>query len=199
MPVTNILKSVGVVLFGAVVGYSSIKYFSGPNENNRGLASMTYSKLGSEQFAKTLFDIKIKNEDLADKGSDISVVRVTIEPYKSLPSSLSYTWNLPDTATLIEGDLSGSLADLAPNQKKEFVIKVHGYSHEVRSYISFTVKGVLEDKAIERDVMVSSRPEDSFEYVVQEHEKARAIQKNSLNKLGKPEVKSPIDLNKVSF
>ena len=57
----------------------------------------------------------------------------------------------------------------------------------------------MADKQIERDLLVSSRPEDSFEYVVQEVEKAKAEEKKTIKKLGKTEVTSPIDLKKVSF
>lgn len=195
----NILKSTFIISFGAVVGYSSVKYLSRPNENNRGLASMTFSKLGTEQYAKTLFDIKIINESLAKNSDEESSLLVTIEAYKSLPTGLEYTWNLPDTVTLIQGQLTGTVDNFSARETKEFRIKVKGYSKEVRNYVSFTLKGHLENKQIERDVLVSSRPEDSFEYVVQEREKERAIVKKTFNKLGQPEAKSPIDIDKVSF
>lgn len=199
MSINNILKATLVTTFGAVIGYSSVKIFKQPNENNRGIASMTFSKLGSEQYAKSLFAIKIENESIAKKSDEESVINVKIEAFKTLPEGLNYTWNLPETVTVLEGDLTGPLAGFSAKETKEFRLKVKGYSKEVRNYISFTIKGVLDGKDVERDVLVSSRPEDSFEYVVQEHEKERAIEKKSLNKLGKPEAKSPIDLNKVSF
>jgi len=199
MSINNILKSALVMTFGAVVGYSSVKIFKQPNENNRGIASITFSKLGSEQYAKSLFSVKIENEAIAKKSDEESVINVKIEAYKTLPDGLNYTWNIPDTVTVLEGDLTGALTGFSAKETKEFRLKVKGYSKEVRNYISFTIKGALDGKEVERDVLVSSRPEDSFEYVVQEREKERAIKKDSLNKLGKPEAKSPIDLNKVSF
>ncbi len=200
MPVTNLLKSTCVICLGAFLGYSLVKYFNQPNESNRGLASVTYSKLGSEQFSKTLFQIKISNETLAENKDEVSVVYVNIEALKSIPEGLTYNWNLPDTVTIVEGDLAGPLAGFASHDVKEFRLKVKGYSREVRNFISFTVKGNLDNKQIERDVLVSSRPEDSFEYVVQEHEKERAIEEaKGLKKWAKPSAKSPIDIDKVSF
>lgn len=199
MSFSNILKSISVVAFGGVVGYSAVKFFSRPNENNRGIASMTYSKLGSEQYAKSLFEIKIQNTTLAEKADDVSEVVVTVEALKTLPEGLVYSWSLPDTVTVIEGTTSGNLASLSVHETKEFRLKVKGYSREVRHFISFTIQGDLNNKPVNRDVLVSSRPEDSFEYVVREREKERAIEKKLVNKMGKTEAKSPIDLNKVSF
>ncbi len=184
---------------GAVVGYSSVKFLKQPNENNRGIASLTFSKLGSEQYAKTLFDVKIENESIAKKSDEESIINVKIEAFKTLPEGLSFVWNVPDTVTVVEGELNGPLTGFSAKETKEFRLKVKGYSKEVRNFISFTIKGDLDGKTVARDVLVSSRPEDSFEYVVQEKEKERAIDKKSFNKLGKPEAKSPIDLNKVSF
>ncbi len=200
MSIPNILKSAAVIALGGFVGFASVKFFSQPNENNRGLASLTFSKLGSEQFAKSLFNIKISHEELAQSNDDFSVVTVTIEAIKSFPAGLSYSWSLPDTANLIDGELSGSLEEFSAHQTKEFRIKVKGYSREVRTYISFAIRGGLDNKGVDRDVLISSRPEDSFEYVVQEREKART-QDNAkgLKKLGRPAAKSPIDLDKVSF
>lgn len=199
MSVSNVLKSTLVMTLGAVVGYSSVKYFKQPNENNRGIASITFSKLGSEQYAKSLFEVKIENESLAKKSDEESIIYVKIEAYKTLPEGLSYSWSIPDTVSVVEGVLAGPLNGFSAKETKEFRLKVKGYSKEVRSYISFAIKGTLDGKPVERDILVSSRPEDSFEYVVQERERERAIEKKTLNKLGKPEAKSPIDLDKVSF
>lgn len=184
---------------GAVVGYSSVKILKQPNENNRGLASVTFSKLGSDHYSKSLFEVKIENESIASKADQESIITVKINALKTLPDGLNYTWNLPETVTVVDGAINGPLLGFSANETKELRLKVKGYSKEVRNYISFTIKGELDGNSVERDVLVSSRPEDSFEYVVQEKEKERAIEKKSFNKMGKPEAKSAIDLNKVSF
>lgn len=199
MSIPNFLKSALVVGVGALFGYSVVKIFTQPNENNRQLASVTFSKLGTEQFAKTLFDVKIKNEDIALFANEVSTIKVTIEAFKAIPEGLAFNWNFPDSMTVVEGDISGNLQDFSANQTKELILKIKGYSKEVQNYVSFTVKGTLNQKLIERDILISSRPEDSFEYVVQETEKAKATQSKLFNKLGRKEVKSPIDLDKVSF
>jgi hypothetical protein len=200
MPINNILKSSFIILFGAVVGYTSVHFIREPNKHNRQLASMTFSKLGSQQFAKTLFDIKVRNDSIALKANEISTIKVSIEAFKDFPAGLKYTWTLPETVSVVEGDITGDLLDFSAHQKKDFTLKVRGYSKEEKNYISFAINGNLNDKLIERDILVSSRPEDSFEYVVQEMEKSKAAEAQVLNKLGKPAAaKAPIDVNKVSF
>jgi hypothetical protein len=200
MPFTNILKSSLIIVFGFAIGYGTVKTLTQPNTSNRQLASVTYSKLGSEQFAKSLFDVKIRNEKIAILQSDESIIKVTVEAFSSFPSGLVYNWNLSENVTIIEGQQSGLLEDFAANQKKEYTLKVKGYSKEVKNFISFTIKGELDQNKIQRDVLASSRPEDSFEFIVQEREKVRAQQDEKIiKKLGKGESKSLIDLNKVSF
>lgn len=200
MPKFNILASVSITLLGAIIGYESVKYIKQPNANNRYLASTTMSKLGSEQFAKTLFEIKISNETLAESNDEASTITVVIKSLKAIPQSLTYKWTLPDRSQIIEGNESGPLEDFAMNQTKEFKIKIKGYSREVKNYISFKVEGNLEEHKIDRDILISSRPEDSFEYVVQEYEKNKAIDTKNKNKLGKIEnQKPPIDIKKVTF
>ncbi len=199
MSVTNILKSAVVVLFGGLLGYNAVHLINQPSSINRQLASATFSKLGTEQFARNLFDVKIKNESIALTQDAVSTIRVTIEAYKSFPTGLLYRWNLPESAIVVEGPIEGSLYNFAENQTKEFTLKVKGYSKEIRNYISFSIKGELDQKKIERDVLASSRPEDSFEYVVQQYEKSKTESSNKLNKLGPSRTKAPVDINKVSF
>jgi len=119
MSFSNILKSTLVMTLGAVVGYSTVKFLKQPNENNRGIASLTFSKLGSEQYAKTLFDVKIENESIAKKSDEESIVTVKIEAFKTLPEGLTYTWNIPDTVTVVDGDLSGPLTGFSAKETKE--------------------------------------------------------------------------------
>jgi hypothetical protein len=68
-------------------------------------------------------------------------------------------------------------------ETKELSLRVQNYSKEFRSHVSFTVQGSLGAHPVNRDTIVSSRPEDSFEYVVQQAEIQR--QKNSSRGLQK--------------
>lgn len=187
------------MILGLVTGYSAMHYFQQPKPENRYLASVPMSKLGSEQYAKTLFDVKIKNENLSLNKDEPSSLIVTVTAFKAIPEGLQYRWNLPESASLVEGSLFESLGDFAANQSKEIRIKVKGYAHDIKNYISFSIEGNLEGKKIQRSVLISSRPEDSFEYVVQEYEKTKSAESATKNKLKPQKYDSRIDLNRVSF
>lgn len=194
MPITNILKSAAIISLGAIVGYSAIKFFS-PEQKNRFIASYPISKLGKEQNARYLFDVKINSDELALTDDGISTIKVNIEALKNFNSGLIYSWNLPQDIQLVEGNLSDNLGEFTANQSKEFILKVRGFSKNLKKFISFEVRGEFEQKPIHREVLISSRIEDSFEYVIQQNELNR--QKNQINKLGADQPKSKFNPENV--
>lgn len=193
----SILKSIAVISFGAVLGYNTVDYFKNKNSGHRYLASMTMSKIAAQQFAKTLIDVRIKNSTVAVDEDDSSTITVTLTAYKPIPAGLAYTWNLPNDVHVIEGQVNGLLPDLAANQSQDLVLKVKGYNKQKKSYISFAINGDVENMKIQREVLASSRPEDSFEYVVQNFEKSKANENKLAGKVGKNDFKAPIDPKKI--
>lgn len=183
----NILKSLAVISVGAVVGYSSIKYLQ-PQEKNRFIASYPISKMGKEQNARLLFDVKINADDLALNDSGVSTIKVTVEALKDINTNLIYKWNLGQDVDVVEGSLTDSLGVLTVNQTKEITLKVRGFSKQLKKFISFEVNGEFEQRPIQREVLISSRIEDSFEYVIQQNEINR--NKNQNFKLGDSKSKS---------
>lgn len=179
MPINNLLKSVVVIAIGSIVGYSSVKYFM-PEPKNRSLASFPASKLGREHNAKFLFDARVNADDLAKTEDGISTIRIKIEAFKNLNSGLIYSWNLPSDVELVEGVLSDDLGALSQSQSKEISIKVRGFSKQFKKFLSFEVKGEFEQRPVNREILVSSRVEDSFEYVVQQNEKVRKSQAHKM-------------------
>lgn len=194
MSVSNILKSIAVISIGSLVGYSSVKFFM-PEQKNRAIASYPITKLGKEQSARLLFDVKINSDDLAQTESGISTIKVRIDALKNINSALSYTWNLPQDVELVEGSPSDSLGEFSLNQSREFVIKVRGFSKQLRKFISFEVKGEFEQRPVHREILISSRIEDSFEYVIQQNELKR--RKNQHFKLGTDKTKSKFSPDRV--
>ena len=93
--------------------------------------------------------------------------------------------------------LDGQLEALTKGQSKEFSIRVVGFSKQSNSHINFIVSGQIGQHNLRRAVIASSRPEDSFEYVVEqaarEEQKTGKIQKLSNGK----SVRKKFDLDKV--
>ena len=195
---SNLLKSFSVVAVSALIGYGTVKSIQNSKSPNRYMASMTMNKMASQQISKALIDVKIQNIETAESESEISTILVTLEAFKNLPSGISFKWNLPDDVQVLQGQTQGNLPDFSPNQIQQFELKLKGYSKTKKSYLSFVIHGTVDGFLLQREVLVSSRPEDSFEYVVQKKEQARQAEVQSSNKLGLPAAyKGPIDIKKV--
>ncbi len=197
MSYSNVLKSFSIVAVSAIIGYSAVSFIQQASSPNRFIASMTMSKMASEQFSKTVFDVRVMNTDIGLTESDTSTVQVTVEAFKALPAGLPYSWNLPDDVLIIDGAQQGVFAAFNENQSQTITLKVKGYNKSKKSYLSFSVNGNLDSVKLHREVLLSSRPEDSFEYIVQQNEKQRQNDLKANNKTGRAISKSPIDLKNV--
>lgn len=180
MPISNVLKSIAVISLGVVVGYNSITFFN-PDTKNRFIASYPISKLGKNQNSRHLFNVKVNTDEVALDEKNISTIKVNIQALKNFNAGLIYNWNLPQNVELVDGYLSGGLGDFSENQSKEYVIRIKGFSKQLKKFISFKLQGELEQRSISREILISSRIEDSLEYAIQQHELNRS--KNQINKL----------------
>lgn len=190
MSISNILKSIVVISFGTVIGYGSIKFIT-PEEKNRFIASYPISKLGKDQNSRLLFDIKVNTDELALTENDISTIKVNVLALKNINSGLIYNWNLPNDVELINGYLNDGVGEFVANQSKEFTIRVRGFSKQFNKFISFEILGELEQRPIRREILISSRIEDSLEYAIQQRELNRS--KNQMNKLDNSKNKFSLD------
>ena len=197
MSYRNLLNSFSVIAISAAAGYGAMKYIQKENSPNRYLASMTMGKMAHEQFSKTIFDIKVKNVEIGLTESDVSTVQVTIDAFNEIPEGLSYTWHLPDDISVSAGSQQGLLQKFSANDTQTLELKIKGYSKAKKSFISFSIEGNLGDAKLKREVLLSSRPEDSFEYIVQNYEKSKQAQAKINNKLQKAEYKPLIDIKNV--
>ena len=197
MSYSNLLKSFSVIAISAFVGYSAVKYIQKENSPNRYLASLTMGKMAVEQFSKTVFDVKVKNVEVGLSESDVSIVQVDVEAYTVLPAGLPYLWTIPEDVLIVEGPQQGVFSEFAVNQIQSLTLKIKGYNKTKKSFLSFSINGTLNAAKLQREVLLSSRPEDSFEYIVQNYEKSKEAKAKIKSKLGKSEYKSPIDIKKV--
>ncbi len=199
MSSSNLLKSFSIVAISALVSYSAISYIQKVNSPNRFLASVTSSKMASAQFAKSLFDIKVTNIEIGLSEADPSTVQVDIEAFKAIPAGLPYNWNIPDDVTILEGQQAGQLAEFSANQIQTITLKIKGYNKTKKSYLGFYIDGTIGNIKLQRNALLSSRPEDSFEYVVQQNEKIKEANVKASNKLSKQQYSAPVDKKKVVF
>ena len=95
---------------------------------------------------------------------------------------------------MLEGTLTENLGAFTAGQSKEFTLKVRQFSKQFKKFISFEIKGDYEQRPINREILISSRVEDSFEYVIQQNEKKRKVQ---AQKLGNDKAKSKFSPDRV--
>lgn len=193
MSISDLLKSAAIVAFGSVLGYTSVKWLE-PEQKNRSIASYPISKLGKEQNARNLFNVKLNTDELALTEEGTSTIKVSIEALKSFDSGLIYSWNLPQDIEVLEGPLTENLGAFTTGQSKDFTIKVRQFSKQFKKFISFEIKGDYEQRPINREILISSRVEDSFEYVIQQNDKKHKVQ---AQKPGTNKVKSKFSPDRV--
>lgn len=197
-----IIKSLVISTAGLFVGYAGMNGLVALNTENKSeafermIASSPITKIGIDQISRDYFDIKISNQSLAEKSDEVSVIQVTVTALKSLPAGLQYKWNLHKDMTSTDA-LTGQLDEMAVGSKKDFSLRVVGFSKQINSHVNFSITGQIGEHILRRSVITSSRPEDSFEYVVEQaalnEQKTGKIQKLSNGK----SVRKKFDLNKV--
>lgn len=169
-----VLKTICVSLLGISFGYGITRLMHNEYEfASRNTASIPLTKLGLDQASFDYIDIKIENVSLAEKKEDTSLVQVRITALKDIPASLNYQWILGKDVVTSE-NLAGVLEPLTQGQSKIYELRVQNYSKEWQSHVSLSLSGDMSGHTVARDVIISSRPEDSFEYVVQQAALANA-------------------------
>lgn len=167
----QLLASVFVIITGAFAGYYGVQFFQTQKNPNRFIASQPMmAKIGLEQNSRHFFDITINTDNLAQKDQEVSEIKVTVTARRPLSAGLIYNWHLTENMQTLEGHLQDQLGTLAVGESKEFILKVRGFSKEQRQYISFEIKGDTAGIPLRRDVLISSRIEDSLEYAIQQNE-----------------------------
>ena len=171
MSIANLLKSALIISLGGLFGYNLMKYTheNGP-EKIRFMASVPLAKIGQEQVSRSLFDVQLDQSQISKSDSDVSTLTVKVQAFKNLQSGLTYNWNLPSGVNVLNGQVQDQLGSMSIGEVKEITIQVIGFSKELKKYISFEIKGNQNQLPVRREVLISSRIEDSLEYLVQQSE-----------------------------
>jgi len=166
-----LLKTAATTGFGLIIGFLSMHLILNKNVVQRGLASQKESpfiiqKLSLDMVSRNYFHIKLTSDDIAEKQDGISTVKAIVTAYQDIPAGLEYKWNLEKGATS-HSILEGILPAISAGQTYEFQITTQNFSHEIQNHISISISGKIAEHTVQRDAIIASRPEDSFEYVLQ--------------------------------
>lgn len=195
-----ILNSICITLFGTFLGYgvTHIAMSNGqshsldmaslaPNENGHRI-----TKLASQQIYQDYFDVRIKHDSISETENGQSVVKAIVTAKKDLPAGLDYSWKLGENVTSTSPDVTGKLSAIKRGESQEVLLPVYGFTKQSKRFLSFVISGKVDKHDLHKESLSSSRPEDSFEYVVQQAhqlEEDRAKEEASKNN-GKVNTKS---------
>lgn len=178
-----ILKIILTTALGLATGLTTMHLLINQSISKRSMASenessLTMQKLSLDMVSKNYFEIRLSNENLAEKQSEYSTVRATLYAYQDIPVGLKYKWNLEKGATT-NSLLEGSLPFVRAGDSYDFEIAVQNYSHELQNHVSLFISGQINSHPIQRSTIIASRPEDSFEYVIQKAAEQRRQEPNN--------------------
>lgn len=161
------------ILSGLAIGYTTtaIYQYYFKSKVNRSLSSIssneTISKLTTDQLSRNYFQVKINSDHLADSNEDISLIKATITALQDIPDSLKYVWILEKDAVTSDS-LDGVIPALKAGESFEIQMRTQQFSRAIQNHISIQITGKIDQHSVDRKAIISSRPEDSFEYVVQQ-------------------------------
>lgn len=192
-----VLNTVCLIILGFFIGYASVYVFLKPSPmlqlaQKRDPSSLNVYqnqpqfKLGTEALLYSYIDVRIKHESIAEKKDDYSVVKALVTAKKDIPHSMSYSWILGEDV-VSQDSLIGSIPALKGGESHEVEFRVLGFSKEFQSYLSLTIDTQIENQIVRKDYLSTSRPEDSFEYLVQRNnqiEKSQLEKTKGVNKMG---------------
>ncbi len=206
-----VLNSICVTLFGTFIGYGVTQMaMSSGRSQSLDMASLapvdsqrTMTKLASQQIYQDYFDVRIKHESISPTEDGPSILKAIISAKKDLPAGLMFKWNLGESVTSNSPDLSGTLGEIKRGESQEVFLSVYGFTKQSKKFLSFIVSGTVDQHQLQKESLSTSRPEDSFEYVVQqayqlEQQRAKDDASRNNGKISTQSVRSrKFDLNNI--
>ncbi|MBY0452187.1 MAG: hypothetical protein K2P92_04060, partial [Bdellovibrionaceae bacterium] len=134
MPIKFVLKFVVAPLI-LLTTTTAIAVLTVRSEKVREPASIKIQKLGADQVSTEFFDVKMTESNTAATEDAGSSFTVTISALRSIPTGLSFAWDLPAGARLIAGDLTGSLYALQAGEAQQIKIDLAGFSKQQKQFL----------------------------------------------------------------
>jgi len=194
-----ILNSICITLFGTFLGYGATHIaMSKGQSNSLDMASLAPSennhrltKLASQQIYQDYFDVRIKHDSISKTEDGQSIVKAIVTAKKDLPAGLNYSWKLGENVTSNSSEITGQLQAIKRGESQEVQLPVYGFTKQSKRFLSFVINGKVDKHDLHKESLSSSRPEDSFEYVVQQaHQLEQERAQEEAKTTGKVKTKS---------
>jgi hypothetical protein len=165
----QILQFVFVFVAMFSLGYASADYLIQSSAAAKQSPSLT-SLLFNAKMGKSLSFVNVQLEapDIADNPNDETEITGYITLLKSSNNVVKYQWLLPEGVQIVDGDLEGQLEGVYAENPVEVSIIVKGYSNNEKKLVTLTAGTVIGDTPVSNVALISSRPEDSHEYIAKQ-------------------------------
>lgn len=163
-------------MFG--LGYASADFLMLSSVAGKQSPTLT-SLLFNAKMGKSLSFINVQLEapDIADNPNDETEITGYITVLKSSNNVVKYQWLLPEGVSIVEGDMEGQLEGVYAEQPVEVSIIVKGYSNSEKKLVTLTAGTMIGDTPVSNVALISSRPEDSQEFIAKQRFEASNAEK----------------------
>lgn len=165
---TLMLATLGL-LVGAG-GWSFIK-----KSKDRTPAQAAETKFPPHESAKLLAPLKVAivpPKQIPEYGDTEITLTGRITLTQPVTGDVSYSWTLPEGVEAVEGEISDSFADVKVNQTVEVELIVIGFTKEKQRLIALQSSVEVGGLEMGGSAVISSRPEDTWESVAPQMQKA---------------------------
>jgi len=180
-------------MFG--LGYGTAEYFTFKGSTSLNQSPSLSSLLFNAKMGKSLSFVNVQLEapEIPENPNDLTEISAYITLLKSSNSSIKYQWLLPDGVQVVEGQLDGQLDSVVVEEPVEIVLVVKGYSSSEKKLITLTAGTLVGDTPVSNVALISSRPEDSYEYVAKQKFDSDQMQKLDLSSQSPQDLRSQED------
>lgn len=174
-----------VIVFAAMfgLGYGSADYFIFKGSESMNQSPSLTSLLFNAKMGKSLSFVNVQLEapEIPENPNDLTEISGYITLLKSSNSAIKYQWLLPEGVQVVEGDLEGQLDSVVVEEPVEVVIVVKGYSSYEKKLVTLTAGTLVGDTPVSNVALISSRPEDSQEFIAKQRFDSEQMQRLDLS------------------
>jgi len=113
-------------------------------------------------------NVQLEAPDIADNPNDETEITGYITLLKSSNNLVKYQWLLPEGVQIVDGDIEGQLEGVYVEEPVEVSIIVKGYSNNEKKLVTLTAGTVIGDTPVSNVALISSRPEDSQDFIAKQ-------------------------------
>ncbi|HEX7675572.1 MAG TPA: hypothetical protein VF412_15455 [Bdellovibrio sp.] len=128
-----------------------------------------------QESSKHLQAIKVqieKPKSIPESGDEEVTLVGKISVHQKIEGDITYNWVLPEGVENVEGEISDGITGIEPGKDVEVKIVVTGFNKEKQSLIALQASVPYGNSRLGNATIISSRPEDTWESVAPQMQKA---------------------------